>query len=163
VIAPDAPKPGRGETGLVGPGGIVAEPLDGATGPSRAAAAADGSLVYVLTPVRGKGEDRLAVRKVVGGRLERDGRPRAESPPVGVSWTLPAPVAVAPLLLPGSETAPGGLLVADATGGVWLFAADRGGEPLRRWRPDGKLVPLGKPTAGFAVQTAPNGGRWAAY
>ena len=42
------------------------------------------------------------------------------------------------VLLPSA--APGGpprFLIADVTGSVWLFDAERAGQPLRRWRPGG--------------------------
>jgi hypothetical protein len=233
---------------------VVAPPLDGLAGRTMAAASADGSVVYTLTPVRHQGKPMLAVRKLVGGRAERDSRIPIESPPAGApvvlgdtvvfpaangfvyrvawvvpgakdenrfdratlvpgprwrpldrtnpqavcflaplgddrlavadgertttvwvwpsggaeqpsgtTWTLPQPVATAPLLLPARETMPGRVLVADVTGGVWLFAADRGGAPMRRWRPDGTEVPVGKPTSGLAFQTGPSGGLSVAY
>jgi len=46
------------------------------------------------------------------------------------------------------------LLLADVTGSVWMFPADRPGQsqPIRRWRPSGGL-PAGKPTSPFVVQT----------
>jgi hypothetical protein len=81
----------------------------------------------------------------------------------GESWTLPNSIAVPPLLLVGSDTSSPRLVMADVTGMVSLFAADRGGEPIRRWRPDGKDMPTGKPTSGFAMQPGPFGGLSVAY
>ena len=43
------------------------------------------------------------------------------------------------------------LLIADVTGTVRLFAADRGGEHLRQWRPGG-THPSGKPTSALVAQ-----------
>jgi hypothetical protein len=62
---------------------------------------------------------------------------------------------------------PGGvprLVVADASGSVWLFAADKPGQELRRWRPGGKsILPVGKPSSGVSAQPAGAGRVVAAY
>jgi hypothetical protein len=72
--------------------------------------------------------------------------------PVGKDWELgerPAgPGIVLPPATPGDSPR---LLVADVTGSVWLFAADRPGQHVRRWRPGGGL-PGGAPTSPFVVQ-----------
>lgn len=82
--------------------------------------------------------------------------------PGGMTWELRDRVATPPLVLP--PPASGGvarLMVADASGGVWLYPLDRNA-PLRRWRPGGP-VPVGKPTTRFAVQPDPNGRQLVAY
>ncbi|MBN9521647.1 PQQ-binding-like beta-propeller repeat protein [bacterium] len=56
-------------------------------------------------------------------------------------WELRDRVASPPLYLPAAGGRPARLLAAEATGGVWLFAAERGGDPLRRWLP-GRTVSL---------------------
>src|SRR5262249_53477440 len=85
VISPAVPSPESGGTRLTDL--VVAPPLDGLAGRTVAAASADGSVVYTLTLVRHQGKPAVAVRKFVGGRMERDGRVPAESPlarPAGV-------------------------------------------------------------------------------
>lgn len=74
--------------------------------------------------------------------------------PAGV-WELEQNVAGPGIVLPPVEAnSPPRLIVADTSGSVRLFAADRAGPHLRRWRPDGKnVIPLGKPSSNFAVQT----------
>lgn len=49
------------------------------------------------------------------------------------------------------------------TGSVWLYAAGKGGTPLRRWRPDGVTIPNGTPTGRFAVQADADGRQRVAY
>lgn len=72
-------------------------------------------------------------------------------------WELRDRVAAPPLYLPAAGGRPARLLVAEATGGVWLFAADRGGDPLRRWLP-GRTVSLpGGRVGPFGVFTDPAG------
>src|SRR5205823_4840752 len=87
--------------------------------------------VGFLTPL---GPDRLAVsdgdRTITAWLWPAGGTEQ----PTGVNWSLPAPIAIPPLFLPGNDNTPDRLLTADATGDVWLFAADRGGEPLERWK-----------------------------
>jgi hypothetical protein len=82
----------------------------------------------------------------------------------GMKWEVRQPVAAPPLLLPPAGGKPARLLVADTTGGVWLYGLDRTDPPLRRWVP-GKTVALpgGKVSSGFAVQTDPAGRQLAAY
>ncbi|MCI0700716.1 MAG: PQQ-binding-like beta-propeller repeat protein, partial [Planctomycetia bacterium] len=70
-------------------------------------------------------------------------------------WELREPVAGQGIVLPPAE--PGGprrLLVADTSGSVWLFAADRVGPHIRRWKPGGGVIPEGKPSSPFALQNA---------
>jgi outer membrane protein assembly factor BamB len=232
---------------------LACVPLDGSTGRTLVASSTDGSASYVLTPTRRRGEDVLAVRKVVGARAEKDGRVRLASPlagqpvvlgetvafpaadgfvyrvvwaeppakdnenfdratlvrgpqwrpiearspgggchltplggdrlaitdgdrtaavwtwpaggveqPTGVNFALPQPIATTPVYLPGGD-GQGRLLLADATGGIWLFPAERGGEPVRRWRPDGARVPAGRPTSAISVQSSPVGTTVVAY
>lgn len=80
----------------------------------------------------------------------------------GARWEVRERLAAAPAVLPGADGKPARLLVPDVTGGVWLFAADRAGDALRRWLP-GKTtnLPAGRPT-GFGVQAA-GGKTTAAY
>lgn len=70
------------------------------------------------------------------------------------SWELRQEVAGPGVVLPPSELgSPPRLIVADTSGSVWLFAADRGGQPLRRWRPGGgSIIPAGRPSSSFAIQ-----------
>lgn len=233
---------------------LLCEPLDGTAGRTTLVTSANGQSCTVLTSYRRKNEDWLAVRMIVGGKPERNGRVRIDSTPsgrvaffgdaaiypardgfvyrvawnapavkdeggferitvqrgpqwrtsesrnpngvcfltpldadrlavcdgdrtvavwvwpaggveqpTGIRWVLPQPIALEPAYLAGRNEQPAALLIADSSGSVWQFAADRAGEPLQRWKPDGKVVPLGKPTAGFAVQPAASGDRWAAY
>lgn len=58
------------------------------------------------------------------------------------------PGTLLPLAAPGE---PGRVMLADVTGSVWLYPADRGGAPIRRWSP-GAGLPAGKPTSPFVVQ-----------
>lgn len=79
--------------------------------------------------------------------------PNAKWNPTG-SWELREAVAGPGIALPPAD--PGGaprFIVADTTGGVWMFANDRPGQPVRRWRPGGgSVIPGGKPSSGFASQ-----------
>jgi len=72
------------------------------------------------------------------------------------SWELRQEVAGPGVVLPPSELGSSPrLIVADTSGSVWLFAADRAGQPLRRWRPGGaSIIPVGRPSSAFAVQTS---------
>ncbi|MBA4187025.1 MAG: hypothetical protein C0467_03310 [Planctomycetaceae bacterium] len=72
--------------------------------------------------------------------------------PVGKEWELGERPAGAGVVLPPAAAgeAPR-LLLADVTGSVWMFASDRPGQSVRRWRPSGGL-PSGKPTSPFVVQ-----------
>jgi outer membrane protein assembly factor BamB len=81
----------------------------------------------------------------------------------GGRWEVRERIAAAPAVLPGAEGRPARLLVADVTGGVWLFPADRPGDPLRRWLPGRTAnLPGGRP-GGFAVQADPSGKPTAVY
>ncbi len=72
-------------------------------------------------------------------------------------WELRDRVAAAPLYLPGGGGRPARLLAAEATGGVWLFPAERGGDPVRRWLP-GRTVSLpGGRVGGFGLAADPAG------
>jgi hypothetical protein len=73
------------------------------------------------------------------------------------SWELRQEVAGPGVVIPPAEA--GGsprLVVADTSGSVWLFAADRPGQQhIRRWRAGaGSPIPPGKPAPGFAAQAA---------
>ncbi len=71
------------------------------------------------------------------------------------TWELREAVAGPGIVLPATE--PGGsprLLIADTSGSVWLFAADKAGQALRRWRSGvASTIPAGKPGSGFTMQT----------
>ncbi len=72
--------------------------------------------------------------------------------PVGKEWELPERPAGAGVVLPplAAGDAPR-LLLADVTGGVWLYETNRTSQSLRRWRP-GNGLPGGKPSSPFIVQ-----------
>jgi hypothetical protein len=75
------------------------------------------------------------------------------------AWELREAVAGPGVLVPPAD--PGGpprVIVADVSGGVWMFAADRASPYLRRWRGGSTGIPAGRPGAGFAVQPTPAGG-----
>jgi hypothetical protein len=56
------------------------------------------------------------------------------------------------------------VVIADASGSAWLFAADKGGTHLRRWKPgDMSPIPVGKPSSGVAAQSAGPMGSVAVY
>jgi hypothetical protein len=77
-----------------------------------------------------------------GGKvLKRWSWPAAGWVDDGMKWEVRQPVAAPPLLLPPAGGKPARLLVADTTGGVWLYGLDRTDPPLRRWVP-GKTVAL---------------------
>ena len=80
------------------------------------------------------------------------------------SWAIRERIANAPLVLPAASGKPARLLVADATGGIWLYALDRGDSPLRRWIPGKTLaLPGGKVSPQFGLQTDSSGRQLAAY
>jgi outer membrane protein assembly factor BamB len=82
----------------------------------------------------------------------------------GATWEVRERIALPPLLLPPTPGgAPARLLVADATGSVWLYPADRGGAPTRRWKPDGVIIPEGRPMGRFALQSDADGRQRVAY
>lgn len=72
------------------------------------------------------------------------------------AWELRERPAGPGLVLPGVAGGPPRLLVADVTGSVWLYPADRGGQPLKRWRP-GAGIPAGKPSSPFVAQPDSSG------
>ncbi|MBX9585473.1 MAG: hypothetical protein K2X87_34635, partial [Gemmataceae bacterium] len=81
----------------------------------------------------------------------------------GGRWEVRERIAAAPALLPGAEGRPARMLVADVTGGVWLFATGYSGEPLRRWLPGRTAdLPGGRP-GGFGVQADAGGKTTAVY
>jgi hypothetical protein len=80
--------------------------------------------------------------------------------PVG-SWELrEQPAGPGLLLPPAGGTGPARLLIADVSGSVWLYANDRGGQPLRRFGPSGRpssplvmqLDAAGKPIVAYTVE-----------
>jgi hypothetical protein len=81
----------------------------------------------------------------------------------GATWEVRERIALPPLLLPPTPGgAPARLLVADVTGSVWLYPADRAAAPLRRWSP-GTALPQGKPMGRFALQSDADGRQRVAY
>ncbi|HEX4613943.1 MAG TPA: PQQ-binding-like beta-propeller repeat protein, partial [Urbifossiella sp.] len=107
--------------------------------------------VCYLVPLDG---DRFAASD--GGRsLSRWAWPAGGGwTPSDARWELRDRVASAPLYLPAAGGRPARLLAAEATGGIWLFPADRGGDPLRRWLP-GRTVSLpGGRVGPFGLSTA---------
>jgi len=69
----------------------------------------------------------------------------------GGRWEVREKIAAPPLLLPSTGGRPARLLVADTTGGVWLYGV-RGGEPIRQWLPGRTAsLPSGK-IAGFTAR-----------
>lgn len=93
-----------------------------------------------------------------GGRnLARWVWPQGGQPqPDGTVWTVPERVAVPAVVVP-VPAGGGGLrvLVADASGSVWLYPVDLDDRPLRRWRPEGKGVSGAKPVSAIVVQMGP--------
>ncbi|MFO0796981.1 MAG: PQQ-binding-like beta-propeller repeat protein [Gemmataceae bacterium] len=86
-------------------------------------------------------------------------------------WELRDRVASVPAYFAPKDGRPSRLLVAEATGGVWLYAADRGGPALRSWLPGrtvslpgGRVGPFGVSSAGrvcYAVEgKADERSRW---
>jgi len=77
-------------------------------------------------------------------------------------WEVRDRVASVPAYLAAAEGRPARLLIAEATGGVWLFPADRGGPASRSWLPGrtvslpgGRVGPFGVSAAGrvcYAVE-----------
>jgi len=83
--------------------------------------------------------------------------PNGKWNPAG-SWELREAVAGPGVLVPPADAGgPARIIVADITGGVWMFAADRAAPHLRRWRGGGGAIPAGRPSSGFAVQPAEPG------
>jgi hypothetical protein len=81
----------------------------------------------------------------------------------GVVWELrERPAGSGVVLPPVAGGGPSRFLIADLTGSVWMFATDRGGQPLRRWRPGGG-VPVGQPTSPLVVQSDATGRQLVAY
>jgi hypothetical protein len=82
--------------------------------------------------------------------------------PSGGTWELrekPAgPGVVIPPLTVGDSPR---VLIADVAGSVWLYA-DRGGPPLKRWKP-GDGLPAGEPTSPLVIQTDAGGRHVVAY
>jgi len=80
------------------------------------------------------------------------------------SWSVRERIASAPLVLPAAAGKPARMLVADATGGIWLYALDRSDSLLRRWIPGKTLaLPGGKVSPQFGVQVDSAGRQLAAY
>ncbi len=86
-------------------------------------------------------------------RWEWSAAPNAERKEAG-SWELRDAVAGPGVVVPPAE--PGGpprLIVADVSGSVWMFAADKAGQHLRRWKAGGEsAIPAGRPSSAFAAQ-----------
>jgi hypothetical protein len=83
--------------------------------------------------------------------------------PTGVSFELRERPSGPGVALPAAAAGGSGrILIADVTGSVWLFDADRADKPLRRWR-TGAGVPVGQPTSPLVVQSDSNGRTLVAY
>jgi outer membrane protein assembly factor BamB len=68
---------------------------------------------------------------------------------LSTAWELRQEAAGAGAAVPPEGDGPPRVLFADAGGGVWAFAADRAGPPLRRWQA-GEALPAGRPSAALA-------------
>ena len=105
--------------------------------------------VCYITPV---GEDDF-VTSDGGRRMTRWNWPAGKSwSDGGGRWEVRERIAAPPLLLPSVGGRPARLLVADTTGGVWLYGL-RGGEPLRQWLPGRTASLPGGKITGFATRT----------
>jgi hypothetical protein len=76
--------------------------------------------------------------------------------PAGGTWELRERPAGPGVALPPAGAGPPRLLIADETGSVWLYDAQRGGQPLKRWKPGGGM-PVGRPSSALVVQNGPEG------
>lgn len=66
----------------------------------------------------------------------------------GLTWPLPSEAAGPCVALPPAAAGdPPRFAVADVSGSVWTYAADRAGNSLKRWRGGEGVVPAGKPGA----------------
>jgi hypothetical protein len=70
----------------------------------------------------------------------------------GGRWEVREKIAAPPLLLPATGGRTARLLVADTTGGVWLYGL-QGGEPIRQWVPGRTASLPGGKIAGFTART----------
>jgi hypothetical protein len=98
-----------------------------------------------------------------GKRLRRWEWSGSSWTPSNAEWELferPAGPAIA--LPPAPSGGPVRFLVADMTGSVWLFAADRSGKHLKRWKP-GTGMPAGEPTSPLVLQLNSEGKLTVAY
>jgi hypothetical protein len=139
-------------TGRLKPDALVAGPLW--AGERRSADA-----VCYLTPI----SDAAFLTSDGSKKLSRWDWPSGGKWTQGGVWDLGERPAGPGLLLPPPATGgPARLLLADVTGSVWLYPADRGGKPLRRWKP-GVGVPAGKPSSPFGAQTDGTGRLVVAY
>ncbi len=137
------------------PGTGRANPDTLALGPKWAAEGRPGDTVCHLTPL----SETAFLTSDGGKRVARWEWGRAGPPTSAGGWDLrERPTGPGVRLPPVAAGEPARVMVADVTGGVWLYA-ERGGPPLRRWRPGQNGVPAGKPTSPLAVQPAGSG--WA--
>ncbi|MBA4067242.1 MAG: hypothetical protein C0501_26750 [Isosphaera sp.] len=141
------------------PGTGRANPDTFTLGPKWAADAKPGDAVCHLTPL----SDTAFLASDGGKRLARWEWGKAGPPTAAGGWDLrERPTGPGVALPPAAAGEPARVLVADVTGGVSLYA-DRGGQPLRRWRPGKDGVPVGKVTSRLAVQPDAAGRRVVAY
>ena len=145
------------------PGGGVTQPAALVAGPPWLGDRKPANAACGITPL----SDASFATSDGGKKLSRwdwPAGPGGKWNPAG-SWELREAVTGPGVLIPAAEAgAAPRLVVADASGGVWLFAADRTGAPLRRWRPGGgSVIPAGRPSSGFAVQAAEPGRVVVAY
>ncbi len=137
-------------TGRANPDTLLAGPswMSGATPGATPATAAQG----FITPVTASS----FLTNDGGKKLAQWNWPKAgQWTQIGGGWELRERAAGPGMVLPATADEPAQLLIADVTGNVWLYAADRAGQPTRRWRP-GTGLPSGTPTSGFTSQTLGN-------
>jgi outer membrane protein assembly factor BamB len=79
-------------------------------------------------------------------------------------WQVRERIAVPPVSLAAAGGQQPSLLVADVTGAVWLFPADRGGPAARQWVPGRTVsIPAGTIADSLVTRTDANGDRLAIY
>lgn len=134
------------------PGAGVTNPPELIPGPSWRGDRTPAKAVCSITPL----SDASFATSDGGKRLSRwewPVAPNARFNPAG-SWELREAVAGPGIVLPPAE--PGGaprFVVADVSGSVWLYVADKTGLHQRRWKAGGtSAIPAGRPSSGFAAQ-----------
>lgn len=67
-------------------------------------------------------------------------------------WVLREAVAGPGVVVPGEAGGAPRLIVGDVSGSLWMFASDKPGGALRRWKAGGALIPAGKQSSALVVQ-----------